>query len=215
MRLYYHPISYSQKALMAFHEKGVSFTPAIVQLFDPEARATYRRQVYPIGKVPFLVVEEEGLQMPESSVIATWIDERHPDRGPRLVPSDPARAREMRVMERFADEYLNEPMGKVLFDGLRPQDRRDPHGVAEARTLLDRAYAHLDQRLADGRTWVLGNELCLADCAAAPPLFYLQRVHPFTAHENVVAYAARLHERPSWQKILEEAAPHLEAFSER
>ncbi len=213
MKLYYHPIStYSQKALLAFHEKGIPFTPSLVDVMNPEAKAAYQKNVYSIGKVPLL--EEEGLQLPEASLIAEWIDQRYPTSGTRLVPAVPTAALEVRKMDRFGDCYLNEPMQKVLFDGFRPPEKRDPHGVQQARGLLDRAYATLEARLENnvGR-WLAGNEFSLADISAAPPLFYLQRTHPFSAHRNVSTYAARLLDRPSWKKVLAEAAPYLEAFS--
>ena len=212
MKLYYFPLSsYSQKALLAFHEKELAFTPAIVDLTNSEAKRAYQHDVYPIGKVPLL--EAEGLQLPESTLIAEWIDERHPGSGTRLVPAEPALALEVRKLDRFADGYLNEPMQKVLFDPMRPADKRDPLGVERARALLDRAYGCLEERLAEnGGPWLLGNRFSLADVSAAPPLFYLQRGYPWTAHRNLSAYAARLFERPSWKKVLHEASPYLAAL---
>lgn len=212
MKLYYHPLSsYSQKALLAFHEKGLPFAPQLVDVTSAEAKLAYQREVYPLGKVPLL--EDEGLQLPESSLIAEWIDERYPSSGPRLVPTDRALALEVHQLDRFGDNYLNEPMQKVLFDPMRPADQRDPRGVGVARSLLDRAYGCLETRLADGSTWLVGDAFTLADVSAASPLFYLQRVHPYGAYPHLSAYAARLLDRPAWKKVLAEAAPYLEAFA--
>ncbi|WP_373046324.1 glutathione S-transferase family protein [Vulgatibacter sp.] len=215
MQLHYHPVSpYSQKTLLAFHEKGVSFTPRLVDVTSPEAKAAYQREVYGLGKIPLLVVPEESLRLPESSLIAEWLDERFPERGPRLIPADRTKSREVRMLDRLADGCLSEPMAKVVFDGMRAPEDRDPRGTRVARSLLDRAYGVLEERLAEqGSTWLAGADYSLADCAATPPLFFLQRIHPYTDHRHLTAYAARLSERPSWQKVLAEAAPWLEAFS--
>jgi glutathione S-transferase len=213
VKLYYHPISsYSQKALFAFHEKGIPFTPSIVNVMDPPAKRAYQQEIYPIGKVPLL--EEEGLQLPEAGLIAEWIDQRYPDTGTRLVPADPALRLEAAKLDRFADCYLNEPMQKVLFDPMRAPDERDPRGVRVAKSLLDRAYGCLEARLEQsGGPWLLGETFTLADVSAASPLFYLQRAWPFTAHPHLSAYATRLLERPAWKKVVQEAAPYLEAFA--
>ena len=68
MKLYYHPISsYSQKPLMAFFEKGCAFEPVLVNLMDEKAKEDYKI-IYPMGKVPFLRIEEKNWSVPESSI---------------------------------------------------------------------------------------------------------------------------------------------------
>ncbi len=207
MKLYYHPISsYSQKTLMAFFEKGVAFEPLLVNLMSETERAQYLK-VNPLGKVPFLRVEEEGLDLPESSIIIEYIDGRAPG-GTRLVPDDAAKALEARLWDRFWDQYLNEPMQKIFFDGRRPPDKRDPFGVEQAKRRLETSYGIADQRFAT-RTWSIGDAFSMADCAAAPALMYASRVLPFDAHPNLAAYSRRLLARPSYLRVLEEAGPFL------
>jgi glutathione S-transferase len=211
MKLHYNIIStYSQKALIAFYEKNISFTPAVLSFTDPAARAEYEK-IYPLGKVPLLVVDEKnGLQVPESSSIVDYLDDHFPNNPPRLVPKDVDAARQARQWDRFADLCLNETMTKILFDTMRPADKRDPLGVERAQAQLAKAYRVLDAQLA-GKTWILGDAFTLADCSALPCLAYLRKVAPFEAHKNIVSYFGRGAERPSFARVLAELAPVLEA----
>ena len=206
LKLHYNPISpYSQKALTAFHEKHVAFEPAIVDFGSAEARAAYK-QKYPLGKVPLLELED-GYLIPESSIIVEYLETHH-DTGTRLIPADPELARRARFHDRQFDLYLLETFGKIFFDARRPEGERDARGVTAARETLDIMYRYLDEHFKK-RTWTLGDDFTLPDCAAAPALTYLRRVHPFDAHPNLVAYAGRLQERPSFASALAEAAPFL------
>ncbi|NUP09571.1 MAG: glutathione S-transferase family protein [Polyangiaceae bacterium] len=210
MKLYYNPVSsYSQKALMALYEKNVTFTPVVVNLMDPAGRAELEK-IYPVGKVPVLI-EDEGRVVPESSIIIELLDQRFPDTGPRLLPTDPALALETRRWDRFVDCYVNEPMQKVFFDGMRPEDKRDAFGVAQARGLLTKACTALDAHLAT-RTWLNGEALSLADCGAAPCLSYLRMLQPYDTFKHLTAYAGRLLERPSFVRISKDAEPILKAM---
>jgi glutathione S-transferase len=116
------------------------------------------------------------------------------------------------MMDRFFDNYVSTPQQKIVFDAIRAPTDRDPFGVAEARTMLDTAYAWLDRRMA-GRTWAAGEEFSLADCGAAPFLFYADWTHPIgTAHPNVAAYRRRLLERASFARAVDEARPYRAFF---
>jgi len=213
MKLYYHPLSsYSQKVVMAFHEKGAAFEPAIVSLMDPQQKADYKK-IQPLGKLPLLVDEKAGRGVPESSIIIEYID-RHCVGGTKLIPDDPDLARQVRFRDRFFDLYVNDTMSKIFFDGMRPEGQRDPFGVAQAKETLDTALGTIDRDMGTN-TWAMGNTFSMADCAAAPALGYCRMVHPFGAFENVTAYFGRLQERPSFQKVLKEAEPHLAAFAAR
>jgi glutathione S-transferase len=210
MKLYYHPVSsYSQKTVMAFHEKGVTFEPKIVSLMDPQQKAEYRK-VHPLAKLPLLVDEKAGRTIPESSIIIEYID-RHCPGGTKLIPDDPDLARQVRFKDRMMDLYVNDSMSKILFDGMRPEGKHDTIGVDDAKGRLDALFAVMDRDL-EGKTWAMGDTFSMADCAAAPALAYCRMVHPFDAHKNLSAYASRLFERPSFAKVHKEAEPFLAAF---
>jgi len=135
----------------------------------------------------------------------------HP--GPvQLIPADPDLALEARMLDRFFDNYVMTPQGKFVFDALRPPEDRDPYGVSEARKLLDTSYAWLNERM-QGRTWAVGEHFTLADCAAAPSLFYADWTHPIPKrYGNLISYRARLLERPSFVRAVDEARPFRHYF---
>lgn len=212
MKLYHHPVSsYSQKALVALYEKGISFTPAIVNMMDPATRAEFAK-VSPTGKMPLLMLDD-GRKIVEATIIVEHLDAHHPGSGTKLIPADIDAAIEARYLDRVFDLYVNDQLVKIFFDNMQPPDQRDAAVVASARAVLDRTYALLDERLS-GRTWAAGDSFSLADCAAAPALSYARMIHPFQ-HKNLVAYANRLAERPSCARVRDEAAPILAAMQSR
>jgi glutathione S-transferase len=207
MKLYYFPLSpYSQKALIAFPEKGVSFTPEIVIPADPEQRAAYVK-INPLGKVPLLVLDD-GHKIPESSIIIEYLEDHHGASGTRLIPADKDLARQTRFHDRQWDLYVNNQTQTIFFDGRKPEKDRNPTAVAAARAVLDIMYPMYDAHLAK-RTWIMGDAFTMADCAAAPCLTYLRMLHPYEQHKHLSAYAARLMERPSFAKVQQDAAPFM------
>lgn len=209
MELHYHLLSsYAQKTLIGLYEIGASFKPQILDFMNPKARADYEA-FYPLGKIPLLVLDD-GTLLPESSIIIEHVDLTTPG-GPRLIPADPVRALRVRLLDRQVDNYLNDTLQKIFFDGRKPPEQRDPEGVAIARKRIEVTYRMLDADLAHGQ-WLAGDSFSLADCAAAPCLAYLRGMVPFDAHKNLAAYAGRVAERPSVQRVREEAAPILKAI---
>jgi glutathione S-transferase len=146
--------------------------------------------------------------VPESSIIIEYLAQHYPGKS-RLVPADAEVARQTRLRDRFFDLYVNVPMQKIVTDKLRPAGRTDPHGVEEAKMLLQISLGMIDQDMA-GKTWAMGDAFTMADCAAAPALFYANIVMPFAdSHKNAAAYLARLMERPSFARAVKEAQPYL------
>ena len=204
MQLYYIPLStFSQKVMIAFNEKGIAYSPEVVDLGSPEGRAAYEK-IYPIGKVPFLKPTPDWL-VPESTSIIEYLEDKFPDT-PRLIPVDDAdAARQVRFMDRLSDLYFNEPIIELLLQqiGLRS---RDAAGEERARKYIAVTYSHWEQRLAS-RSWMCGEQFTMADCAAIPAMFYAQTVAPFSAHTNIVAYWQRAQRRPSYEKVRAEFEP--------
>jgi glutathione S-transferase len=210
MKLYFHPLSsYSQKALTALYEKNVSFTPEIIEMMNPAARAEYKK-VYPLGKVPLLVTDE-GKQVPESTILIEYLEDHFPSSGTRLLPADKEQAREARYHDRVFDLYFMDPMTTLFFDARKPAGERSPAAVASAKATLDTVFARYDDLMAK-RTWAAGDAFTMADCGAAPALGYLRMVYPFEAHKHLVAYANRLAERPSYKRVFTEAQPYFAKF---
>ena len=208
LTLYFHPLSsFCQKALIAFYENNIPFTPHMVNLLD-EASATAFKKIWPIGRFPVLRDEARDRTVPESSIIIEYLAQHYPGRT-QLVPANGDAARQMRLRDRFFDLYVNVPVGKVVTDRLRPPGRNDSHGVEEAKALLRTSLGMIEQEMAK-KTWAMGDSFTMADCAAAPALFYADKVIPFgETHRNAAAYLARLMARPSYARALEEAKPYL------
>ena len=209
LTLYAHPFSsYCQKVLVALYENATPFTYRRLGPEDPAAGAEWVK-LWPMKKMPVLVDGEATVL--ESSVIIEHLVLFHP--GPvRLVPADAKQALDIRMMDRVFDNFVMTPMQAIVFDHLRPADDRDPFSVARAHEKLDDAYRWLDGVLA-GRRWACGDAFSLADCAAAPSLFYADWVHEIDpAFENLRAYRARLLARPSFARAVEEARPFRKLF---
>jgi glutathione S-transferase len=214
LTLYFHPLaSFCHKVLIALYENGTPFTPHIVDLADAAASAAFKK-IWPIGKFPVLRDAAKDFTIPESSIIIEYLSQHYPGRTP-LVPANPDLARQTRLRDRFYDLYVDAPMQKIVTDRLRPAGRNDPHGVEEARTLLRTALAIADQEMAT-RTWAMGDAFSMADCAAAPALFYADKVMPFgDTHPNAARYLDRLMKRPSYARVLEEARPYFALFPDQ
>jgi len=211
LTLHFHPLSsFCHKALIALYENGTPFTPSIVNLMDEGERAALRK-LWPIGKFPVLRDEARGETVPESTVIIEYLDQHYPGET-RFIPAGGEQMRETRLRERFFDLYLHLPMQKIVGDRLRPEGKKDPHGVEEARTMADTALGMIEQEMA-ARRWAMGDAFTIADCAAAPPLFYLDKIKPLAPkHPSAAAYLERLKQRPSYARVLREAEPYMQFF---
>jgi glutathione S-transferase len=208
LTLHFHPLaSYCWKALIALHENRTPFVPNFVDLGDEAERAALLK-LWPIGKFPVLRDEARDRTVPESSVIIEYLDRHYPG-ATQFIPADPDRAWQTRLRDRFYDLYLHLPMQKIMLDRLRPEGKKDPHGVEEARAQLRTSYRMIEAQMADN-TWAMGDAFGLADCAALPPLYYGNMVEPFgESHKNVTAYLERLKARPSVARVLDEAEPYF------
>jgi glutathione S-transferase len=211
LTLYFHPFSsYCQKVLTALYENDTPFTAHVVDLMD-EAEGAALRKLWPIGKFPVLREEAADLTIAESTIIIEYLAQHHPGRT-ALLPADPDRARQARFKDRFFDLHVHDHVQRIVFDRLRPPASKDPFGVEQARARLATAYAMLEADMAS-RTWATGEEFTIADCAAAPALFYANLVAPFTpAHASVAAYLDRLMHRPSFARVVREAEPYRHLF---
>jgi glutathione S-transferase len=210
LRLYFHPLaSFCHKALIALYENETPFEPVIVDLGDAASRAAFRA-VWPVAKMPVLRDDARGRTVAESTIVVEYLDAHYPGTT-RFLPADPDGAWQTRMWDRFFDHYVQEPMQKIVTDRLRPAGKSDAYGVAQAQAQLHEACAVLERELA-ARTW-MGDAFTLADCAAAPALFYANTVAPFEkTQSNLAAYLGRLMARPSFARVLEEAQPYFELF---
>jgi len=209
IRLYAHPFSsYCQKVLIALYENALPFEYRMLAVGDEDALAELTA-LWPLKKMPIVV--DGGRTVAEASIIIEHLGLHHP--GPVcLIPEDARAALDVRMMDRFFDNYVMTPMTRIVFDFIRSPEQRHPPTVAESREQLDTAYRWLNTRMA-GRRWAAGDAFSLADCAAAPSLFYADWVHPIgDAFPDVRAYRRRLLARPSFARAVDEARPYRPLF---
>jgi glutathione S-transferase len=208
LKLFAHPLSsFSWKVLIALYENETPFELITV---DGTTHADLLR-AWPIGKFPVLVDRARGETVPESSAIIDYLDRYHP--GPvRFTPADPDLAWRVRLLDRFFDLHIHQPMQKIVGDRIRAAGQKDPFGVEEARGALAKAYPVVEARIGLG-TWLCGEAFGLADCAAAPAIYYANKVQPLgDEHAAAKGYLARLTARPSFARVLEEAEPFFRFF---
>lgn len=218
LTLHYHPLSsYCWKLLIALAENGTPFEAKLANLGDATERAAYAA-LWPTAKIPLLVDGERVL--PETSLQIEYLDRRHPGRV-RLLPEDFDAQWQVRLWDRLFDCYVMEPMQRYIAQLLRPEAERDAKAMPAAVDALGQAYDMIESRMGD-HAWAAGSEFSMADCAAAPALFYAATVRPFSAgHVKLAAYFERLLARDSvWQAIVQAQPwfryyPHRQALPAR
>jgi glutathione S-transferase len=207
LTLYSHPFSsYCQKVLVALYENDIAFEYQTLE--DPTAMVELKAR-WPFARFPILV--DDGRTIVESTIIIEHLMLKHGGRV-RWLPDDPHGALEARFLDRFFDNDVMTAMQKPVFEYLKKDNARKDEAMAEARRVLDLAYGWLERRL-DGRTWAAGETLSLADCAAAPSLFYADWVHPIAdTFPTLRAYRSRLLAWPSFARAVDEARPYRHYF---
>ena len=210
LTLYYHPLSsFCWKVLIALYENDTPFKAVIVNLGDPADRANFLK-IWPVGKFPVIQDDARGRTVPESSIIIEYLARHYPGKT-QLIP-DGGHPTELRKWDRIVDLHLHLSMQKIVGDRLRPEGSKDPLGVEQAKGMIKTTLDLIEPHIAT-RQWMMGDAFTMADCAAAPALFYADKVVPFGAtHKQTTAYVERLKARPSFARVLKEAEPYFKMF---
>jgi glutathione S-transferase len=207
LTLYAHPFaSYCWKVLIALYENPVPFTYRVI---EDAAGWAELETLWSLKKFP--VIRDGDTVVVESSIIVEYLALHHP--GPsRLLPTNADVALRARLMDRVFDNYVMTPMQTLVSNRMRAEGERDSKAIADARTMLQAAYAWLDGQLVSN-PWAAGSDFTLADCSAAPALFYADWVHPIDdAYPATRAYRSRLLARPSVARTIDEARPYRKLF---
>lgn len=210
LRLHFHPLSsYSHKALIALYENGTEFEPVQLDISRDDVTAAFRK-ISPFGKMPALEDTARGQVVNEATVIVEYLDQHH--RGAvRFIPADTDQALQIRMWDRFFDNYLHEFMQRTVADAFRSDGSHDPYTVTDCKKRIFHFYDFLEQHI-QGREWI-GAHFSLAECAAAPSLFYANTIYPLgKQYPNAHAYLGRLMTRPSYARVLKEAEPFFNFF---
>ena len=205
---YGHPFSsYTWKVLIALYEKGIEFDYRSVDPAFPDHMPELKAY-WPVGQFPLLV--HDGMPWFETSIIIEYLDHLVPE--PRLIPQDFDAALKVRLFDRIFDHHVMNRMQEVVNDALRGPENHLPIIVEQTHARLDTIYAWLDKELAGGG-WATPYGFTLADCAAAPSLFYADWVYQIPqAYENLRAYRTRLLAHPTVSRCVEEARPYRPYF---
>ncbi|MCY7317629.1 MAG: glutathione S-transferase family protein, partial [Ramlibacter sp.] len=194
--LYGHPFSsYTQKVLIALDENSTACEFSWIGQDTPQHSSEWLLR-WPLRKFPLLVDGERNVA--ETSIIIEYLQLAHSGTV-RLLPADPMVALEVRFLDRFFDLHVMNAAQHAVDGALTGDPVRRQEGLTLAVEKLERSYAWLEGQLA-GRTWAAGADFTLADCAAAPALFYADWVHRISDQSFPVlrAYRARLLARPSF-----------------
>ena len=207
LTLYYHPLSsYCHKALIALYEHGVAFEKRLIDL-SSEAERAELQALWPLVKFPVLRDHARQRTVPESSVIIEYLDHQ-PGQSQRLIAEAWETALDVRLWDRFFDHYVMTPMQQIVADRIQSANG----DLSSQRALLATAYGMLEQQLAD-REWIASADFSLADCSAAPALFYASTLVPCAAEQpRLSAYFERLVQRPSFSRVIEEAKPWFDFY---
>jgi glutathione S-transferase len=202
LTLYGHPISsYTWKVLTALYENGTPFEPITV---DQNTYADFIAK-WPMGKFPILLDTDRKRMITETSVIIEYLDRYYPGPAP-LLPNDFDTALEVRRWDRVFD-HMNTTLTKLVIDNIRPEGQRDPYGVEEARRIMGGIYTVVEAQLRDGG-FIVGDTFTMADCSAAPALWYGTRNAPLEGQfPRIAAYLERLKARPTFARAVRESKP--------
>lgn len=205
--LYFHPLaSFCHKVLIALYEHGIDFEKRVIDLSDAKDRAALQA-IWPIGKFPVIRDHARGRDVPESSIIIEYLDHFYPG-ATTLLPPEWEAAHDVRLWDRFFDNYVQGPMNAIVVDRITGSKG----DMARERAAVATAYRMIDERMAS-RQWIAGDNFSMADCAAAPALFYAATLVPFADGASpLAAYFERLMARPSVHRVLEEAKPYFSMY---
>ncbi|MTV38764.1 glutathione S-transferase family protein [Duganella radicis] len=207
LTLYYHPLaSFCHKVLIALYENGTAFDKRIINLGDQADRAELEA-IWPLCKFPVLRDNTHRRDVPETSIIIEYLDRHYPGAQP-MIPADWDDALDVRLWDRFFDNYVQEPVTTIVtahLTGLSCDQTKE-------RTKLKTAYKMIEKRMST-RSWMCGESFSLAECAAAPALFYAATLLPFPEeYLHLQGYFERLVSRPSVKQVLEEAKPYFPMY---
>src|SRR5579859_1746279 len=207
LTLFYHPLaSFCHKVLIALYENEIEFEKRLINLGDGADRAELQT-LWPFCKFPVIRDRARGRELPETTIIIEYLD--HFFAGERrLIPAEWEAALEVRLWDRVFDNYVQIPMQRLVSDRMRGAKG----DLSAERATLETAYAMIDRRM-ESRTWIGGHRFTMADCAAAPALFFAGAVQPFAAKfSHLSAYFDRLTDRPSYRRVIDEAKPYFSLF---
>ncbi len=206
-KLFHVPLSpFCRKVRLSLAEKKIECELVEERYWEKDADFLRRN---PAAKVP--VIKIDGRTMSESAAICEYLEEVYPD--VPLMPSDPdGRYEVRRLVGWFDDKFHNEVTSKLVYE--RVNKKVMGQGYPDSRNVKEGAKAvkfHLDYMawLLDQRRWLAGNNMTLADFAAAAHLSSLDYISDvdWNRSETVKDWYAKIKSRPAFRSILADQVP--------
>ncbi len=212
-RLHHHPLDPpSRRVRLALGEKGISFETIIEKPWEP--RSEYLA-LSPAGEVPALVIEDEDKTtvLSNATAICEYLEETQ--QGPSLLGADPLlRAEVRRLVHWFESKMFYETTALIV--GEKAMKRLQGAGQPDSNLLrvgLHNIHGHMDYIawLTQRRNWLAGDDLTLADLAAAAQFSAIDYMGdaPWEQHPETKEWYARIKSRPCFRPLLGDHIPGL------
>ncbi|WP_042301197.1 glutathione S-transferase family protein [Paraburkholderia kururiensis] len=201
MRLYGFAGTRSQRALWGLKEVDADFEFVSVNLREGEHKRPEFLRINPAGKVPVLIDGDQII--PESAAIVLYLAHKYPEKG--LMPDDLRERAQAYRWTLFAVTELEQPLWRITRHTLLyPPEKRSPADIELAREDFKTMAAILDRHL-DGREFIVGNTLSVADCVTAYLIDWANELHLIDTFPQLQTYLERLYARPEAPQRIAEA----------
>lgn len=206
-RLYHMPLSpFCRKIRLVLAEKKIEVE--LVEEKPWERRLDYLRQ-NPSGKVPMLKIDD--LVLSDSMAIFEYLEEKHPT--PALLPRGaPEKAEARRLTAFFDDKFHHEVTVNLLYERVNKQQSKqgypDSGKIKDGSKNIKFHIEYIDW-LIDQRLWLAGDQMTIADFAAAAQISCLDYIGlvDWERSENMKVWYSRIKSRPAFRSILADLVP--------
>lgn len=207
MKLYGLGPTRSLRALWALQELDAEFEFVRVNILAGENLHPDFLRLNPAGKLPVLV--DGDFVLTESAAIVMYLAEKYGDKG--LMPADLKERAQAYRWSLFAVTELEQPLWRIAkHTFLYPEDKRLPEDIALAREEFAAMAAVLDRHM-DGRAFIVGHNITVADCVTAYVLDWGNENGLIDSFPNLKAYLERMYARPRAPQRIAEAVASLQS----
>jgi glutathione S-transferase len=207
MQLYGLGPTRSLRALWALRELDAEFEFMPVNLVIGEHRRPEFLCINPAGKVPVLV--DGDVVLTESAAIVMYLAEKYRDKG--LLPTDLKLRAQVYRWVMFGITELEQPLWRITrHTSLYPEDKRLPADIALASQDFIAMAAVLDRHL-EGRLFIVGDSMTIADCVTAYLIDWANELHLIDNLPQLLAYLQRMYARPKAPQRIADAVASLQA----
>ena len=210
-KLYGVPLSpFVRKARIVLEEKNIPYEldPVIPMNVSDEYR-----QISPLGKVP--AYRDNSVTLADSSIISAYLEKAHPQ--PALYPTEAASYAQALWFEEYVDGGLTSPittpfMERVVIPNFVKTRNTDENAIKEALEVkLPPMFSYVESQLKQDK-WIVGNQFSIADIAIGSVFVtFLSAGDMIDSNKYplLAAYIAKIHARPSFQKVLQSEKAYM------